>query len=46
MSTWCKASCQVLPGTLGAAGLYTFAVQVFQRRVCSLLSLPKLGTEH
>lgn len=40
MCTWCKASCQVLTGTLGATGLYTFTAQAFQRHVCLLSSLP------
>lgn len=40
MCTWCKASCQVLTGTLGAAGLYTFAPRVFQRHMCLFSSVP------
>lgn len=40
MCTWCKASCQILTGTLGAAGLYAFAAQGFQRRVCLFFSVP------
>lgn len=38
--TWCKSSCQILTGTLGAAGPYTFAVQAFQRHVCLFSSVP------